>query len=268
MPRLPRQPATPSEWHGVNYGSPQWANLVGWWPTLGSLGALPGVLMDLAGGGGVGSLAASGSPALSTPSPVLGIGVSLGPPSNSLYGSDGLLPSGSADRTMAVWLRPDATITDDRYVFTYGTLAAFQASAIGIYSGQWFFSNFGAAVFATTTAPVIHELTHVVYTLKSGTEALYVNGIPQSLSGGATGTNTVLSMLDLTCTGYHPMSATVFDARVYDRALTAVEVAALYDPMTRFDLYAKPRARSRGPFSSGFSPAWVRRQQLIGSGVY
>lgn len=182
-------------------------------------------------------MTATGSPSSNSPDRFLGYGVSVGSPSNGMTGSDASLPSGTADRTIAVWVRPDQSVSDDRYVFAYGTLSGTAWAALGLYlDGQWFYSNGGAAIFTTGATAVVGAPHLIVYTRTGGTEAMYVNGEARTPSGSAGG-STTLSAAYIGNAPYNPMSSTVFDARVYNRVLSAAEVARLYHPRTRWDLY-------------------------------
>lgn len=261
----------PTRWAGINTTSEQARGLVAFWPASASRGRAGNRLRDVVAGH---DMTPSGSPTDAN-DPVYGVGSTISS-GNYLTGSDANLPSGSFERTIAQWVRVDALPTIDRYTFAYGTLAGNQWVAITLfgYGGgdylKWGISNASTAALAASPLGAAGSVYHLVFTYAGSTSyALYINGDAQTVSGwpgGALGT--VLSTASMA--SYQPLSCTIFDTRVYNRALSSAEVARLYDPRTRWDLYHRPMrvARKAGAGGGGFNPAWVRRQQLVGSGVY
>lgn len=63
-----------------------------------------------------------------------------------------------------------------------------------------------------------------------------------------------------------PWSGTIAEARIYNRQLSAAEVYRMYNPATRFDLYA-PVMRSVAASTTSRASLGVLGSQVIGSGV-
>jgi hypothetical protein len=63
--------------------------------------------------------------------------------------SDAGLPSGSAARTMAGWVK--TSMTTEGYLVSYGTHGTGQMFALGLFGSRAVFTQYGDAIFGTTT---------------------------------------------------------------------------------------------------------------------
>jgi hypothetical protein len=108
------------------------------------------------------------------------------------------------------------------------------------------------ARWMTANTIPISTWIHVAATWSGGTTAativLYMNGRQVSMDAGGDGSGTAIAAVGTTVLGGRTFDDTrnlngmMLDARIYDRPLTAAEVYALWDPATRWDLYALPRS--------------------------
>ena len=111
---------------------------------------------------------------------------------------------------------------------------------------RWVKASSGGTVASAATGWADNTVRHIAL-VYDGTNAIwYYNGAP--FSSGApsspnTGTSTKVKLFTNGHDGYpeHPSSGIAWlrDARIYNRALSATEVAHLYAPETRWDVYAQ-----------------------------
>ena len=91
----------------------------------------------------------------------------------------------------------------------------------------------GKAFVTSTTTPATGVWTHVAAVRESGTWKLYVAGSAVPLSGGVTtapNTPSERTTVGSSNTGVENFSGLIDDARVYDKALTATDIAVLAPP--------------------------------------
>jgi hypothetical protein len=155
----------------------------------------------------------------------------------TILASDAGLPSGNAPRTMAAWMKLDAFPADGTTgMFTYGTLSWNQMSGLGfdwrLGRNQFYFSQNGGVYLSAARLEVPGEWRHVAYTYDgAGGHRFYVDGAPSDgISELWQPLNTVLSGQLLL--GGHPGSVGpvggyLDDVRIYDRPLSAREIAEL-----------------------------------------
>ena len=158
----------------------------------------------------------------------------------TITATDAGLPSGAAPRTMAAWLKLDVDYSDTTTgMFTYGTFARNKVSGLGFdwRSGRrrLYFSPNGNCFLNDSDLPGRGTWIHVAYTY-DGNEAhhLYVNGRPSD------GMNELYEPLDTVLSGLlllgghagstGPDGGYLDDVRIYDRVLSAAEIAELAVP--------------------------------------
>ena len=163
--------------------------------------------------------------------------------SETLTATDAGLPSGDAPRSLAMWMKLDVEYTDTLTGFiSYGTEGfGGNQCALGFDfredRDRVFFSPGGACFLTDRQLPAPGTWIHVAYTYGgNGAHHLYFNG---ELSDGESElwgpVDTILSGLLLM--GGHPGvpgpdGGYLDDVRIYDRVLTAEEIAALAVPGT------------------------------------
>jgi len=131
--------------------------------------------------------------------------------------------------------------------------------------------NGSTAVTATATKAgnFTGSLWHIAATYSNGgLAAIYADGV---LVASASATATLTSNTNPVILGNNAAQDRSFDgvmhdARFWSRQLTAQEIRTLYDGGPGYGL--RPQRTRRYHAASSFSPSWVRRQSLIGSGVY
>jgi hypothetical protein len=163
----------------------------------------------------------------------------------------------TASRAVAAWVYPRSTAT--QWFFGSGFLQANQAFIVGIESGAWKVTQYGATVGSVVA--VANTWAHIAVVNTGTTWVVYVNGI------GVTGTMaTALAEYPIFLGSYSGggfWNGLIDDVAVYRRALTAGEIRTL---SRRRGITYEARRQDFG--SSGFQSAWARqRTQLIGGGV-
>jgi hypothetical protein len=238
-------PGVPNQWFGINRDSPQAKGLVAWWTSIGRGAGGWGLLHDVLGRY---NMTTVNSPTVA--------GSEFGPgilfddvSSQYIVNSAPVLIS--TPLTLAAWFNLNDTSHRHVLVSLCGSANDHEWSmridrASGTQSVQavcWDGVGFGAA--STTTNWSANTWHHGV--------AIFTHSISRTayLDGGGVGTQTVTvssPTVNTTSIGSvaistpeNYVSGRVAEARIYDRALSAREVAALYAPSTRWDLYAVPR---------------------------
>lgn len=144
-----------------------------------------------------------------------------------LVGSDALLPSGDAARTVAAWVR--TTSTAEQYAVAWGTWDWDQGYHLGSLGGASVFTDVGTHF----TGGAVNDGAwhHLVETSEAGAHALYVDGVLTAT--GSISVSTVLNQLAVGSTndgplaGAKPWTGDIDEVAVWSRALDASEVAAL-----------------------------------------
>jgi len=95
---------------------------------------------------------------------------------------------------------------------------------------------------------------------------LYANGeLLVLIENGGTVQDTLGQFTNLRLGQASPGASQIDDVRIYNRALSESEIRLL---ASERGIGLRPQRTRRYHAASSFSPAWVRRQSLIGSGVY
>lgn len=231
----------------LNRTSPQARGLVLWWPLIRSKGG--GARDHVAGR----ALSPSAVPMTFAPDAEMGAGLLGNGSTSSASASDIGLPAGATERTIAVWARVTPPSAGNLYpMVAYGSTSAgqfFRIDQRNSLSGTGLSVSFSGHVVGYGS--LFTGLVHLAAVIPPGatttaSAVLYVNGVPYSatLGGSAQTLNTVLSGSLYIARDDLPRYSgdTIFDARVYNRALSAAEVWALYAPQTRWGLYGVPAA--------------------------
>lgn len=124
-----------------------------------------------------------------------------------------------------------------------------------------------SAVAATDIG--LNQLAHVVAVCRGATDwSLYTNGKSEtptySGSGGSLVNGSNPGTLGRGISGSGAATAAFIDLRVYNRAFVDAQAVALYNPATRWDLYARPSTRVYFDIPSGVT--YVPRLALLGVG--
>ena len=235
----------PNSQFTLNTMSPQARGLVAWWPTLGSFGAM--ALRDFSAYANAGILQG-------------GLGWKIHQQLGQVLDFDGTggdyvdisaarLPTGAAARTIVLWFV--VPTTDQRSAFSYGINAAGQrwtmhlgASTVSV---EVSFTEWGDDTLALSG---VHQVAMVFPPggIQSSDILIYLDGLllssatlagaPQNINTNAGGNWIIGADWDLDPVQDGPIG----EVRAYNRALSAAEVWALYDPATRWELY-RPVAR-------------------------
>jgi hypothetical protein len=153
--------------------------------------------------------------------------------SNYINGGSNNLPSGSAPRSAFMWVNFGAP-TGEMGIFAYGTsgLTTQWSSLMRLTSGQLYFSGWQDD-FGTSFHPPTNSWHFVGYVYVGGTSvAVYYDGqsqvgaISQSLSTTLTATSIIGGE---SSSGANSFNGQIDDVRIYNRALSASEVQALYN---------------------------------------
>lgn len=242
---VPRWPFT------INRQSEQARGLLAWYP--GAQAQNGGAALDLSGGGFNGTVAAISSP----PGPSFGVDQSG---NEAFVYSTALLPVNldlAGPLTLCCWVYLESSASFHTFIAKRNGAAAnyaLRAGGVGIGDGKLsFYWNTGGFSVWQSTATVcsdrVNKLAHYAVSYTAGIDpVLYVDGIAVAGSFGA-GTSTALTTnADPASIGYlpsdgEPMTGRIRDVRFYNRALSALEVGALYDPATRYELYQPIHSR-------------------------
>ncbi len=145
------------------------------------------------------------------------------------------LPTGNADRTIELWVRIDQQLADETCFAFYGAPGSpGQAFALGtVSSGELFVSNWGNAIFG----PALQngQWYHVAATNVGDTFTLYLDGVEvgtdtMSLDTPAGSTFWLGRLTDSDIGGVtRRLDGMVDEVTVYDRALSASEIATIHD---------------------------------------
>jgi hypothetical protein len=238
----------------LNRTSPQARGLVAWWPTVGQS---HGKLMDYSGGAHHGTFA--GNAALKA-WPTVGRVLDLDGTGDVVTVSHQarLAP---IHKSIAVWAYLDTTSgvrtmvkKDSDYILRMDN------ATLSLYVWRGGFYQLPGPSLSTGI------LYHIVGTWNDNTATLYVNGFSATTATPGSGTTTSTNGVGIGAApdGSEAFDGLLGDVRIYDRALTASEVLALYLPQTRFDLYAplwKP-AYYVPPVVAG-QPMALRQSQIL-----
>lgn len=241
---------------GVNYSlnraSPQAVGLVGWWPAI---GGNAGIRRDLASG--FNGVYAAGSIPLGNAvaaRPEMGpmTTFAAGGTDSYVVGTIPALDATAAGFSATAWVIVASTAsTDGAVVGKLNTTAPFNGWMMWR-SGATFVFYINAGARATSATIATGNLYHVTMTWDGTTPKIYING--QINATGSSYTTVPVSGFPFHIGRYHDAAGRAFDGQIgdvryYNRALSAAEVWAQWNPATRWNLYGVQVAR-RGPVLS------------------
>lgn len=146
------------------------------------------------------------------------------------YGYTDGLNVGQPGLTMAAWVKPDTDGSSVAVINRNGPyllwLNGNRTMGPGLLQGSWNWTNSSDAV-------ALNDWSHIALTYDGTTQRLYVNGQPSGVSTSLTGnidtrTSGIVIGRDTSSGGRMYFDGAIDDARLYNRALSASEVAGLY----------------------------------------
>ena len=148
-------------------------------------------------------------------------------------GDDAGLPSGSAARSISMWIKPDAITQAYGSPFTYGTRSSNNGFAItwNNTTATLLVGKYGANSGANSSTIPMNAWSHFVVTMDgSGNIAYYLNGVADGTTTLA-GVNTTLDVYRvgdvLADWGTQNFDGTIADVKVFSDVLTAAEAQEL-----------------------------------------
>ena len=254
----------------MNRQSPQARGLIGWWPTVRCGG---NTLFDYSNGANVGQDIPSGVSRVRDSA--LGMGLNFDGASRFSTDTKFDQLTGATQATFALWIRPGSVTGEQAFFSQWGGTNRFlfemftDEIRLAIING-------GFLLHQTTTFNLsIGETYHIAVVWHgNGKSVMYRNG------GDVVFTTSAVIALPSIVASSIPLwfgdagqnnkryTGALWDCRVYNRALSASEVFALYDPATRWELYAPVMPRLVG-FAGGVTiPLFMHhyRQMRIGNG--
>jgi hypothetical protein len=178
-------------------------------------------LSDISGNGYVGTL--SNAPSYNVQNGIKSL--SFNGSNNYITYPTAGLPYGASARTISIWLNPSSL--SNGWAISYGNATATQSNFIGVYSGVINYGGYSNDV--SGPAPSINTWYHVVGIYDGTTAYMYINGyLYTSL---ARTWNTVANNFQLgrQTNGGEYWNGKIGEAQIYNRALSATEIVALYN---------------------------------------
>lgn len=249
----------------VNWRNSQSRGLIGWWPNFNSNSVSIKEITGLSG-----DAAAQGAGSLSWQTPPRWF-----PPAtaNTTWGFRGAFtpPADSTPWTMCCWgTRPSTG--DFLTMMFFGSEATNKGPHLMWYNAAGFLR---AAIYGSTSVDVslsgvlaVGEFAHLAFTYDGANTRSYVNG---KLVGGPTAATyqagSSFAYLQTMATG-NRCPTPIYDARIYNRALSADELTRIYKDPSR--LWTHRRSRGKAPaVVGGFRAAWAsQRSRVLGAGVH
>jgi hypothetical protein len=253
----------PNEPFELNADSPQATNLAGWWPELNN--RLCATVRDLAGRN---ELAATSTQIVQVPDGERGVAWEF-PYVNGIWlqvtrPASGELDVGSGSYSFSIWLKLNTSGTSGTNYYAVGGMgnaANYVGWSMQVYPGNhgsypyrlsfWVTAAHGGPYNEAIANAAItsNAWTHVVGVVdrSAGLCKLYVNGVKQTITASIAAMGTVTGSQNLKL-GYLDINSQAWkghmsEPRIYKRALSDAEVAALYDPATRWEAALPLRLR-------------------------
>ncbi len=243
----------------IDRASPQAKGLAACWPLF----AGPGIgLRDVSGGGahlvlGAGAETPSWIAAAATNAHALDF--DGGDEAHVAGGNVAALDITGNEITLCAWIKPDTAGTSGGSRFLSKRTDAGGSDVYSIFSlspgadaGVWFRIGGNTDLIFQTTLPT-GNWQHWIGTYDGTAMRLYRNGVEVA---NKVGSGNIPSSARGVFLGHREAESRHFDGamadvRIYDRALSAREVWALYDPATRWDLYRENRVLRVWPTAAG-----------------
>jgi hypothetical protein len=162
---------------------------------------------------------------------------------NWLYASTKGLPTGASNRTMALWVKVNTFLEGEAFFAGYGNFGTFeQTFHLGAVGNTLFFSQWGQAVFGP--ALQTNRWYHVAVTNVGSQITLYLDG--EVVGRGNMPMNTSLGgrffMGSLPNEAYKRLDGLIDEVDVYNRALSAEEIRAIYQAGSKGKCKPEPLA--------------------------
>ena len=135
------------------------------------------------------------------------------------------LPYGATARTMSIWINPSSL--SNGWAISYGNATATQSNFIGIFSGVINYGGYSNDLFGP--APSLNTWYHVVGIYDGTTAYMYINGYLYTSLARTWNTVSSTFQIGRQTNGGEYFNGKVGEAQIYNRALSANEVLALYN---------------------------------------
>jgi TM2 domain-containing membrane protein YozV len=178
-------------------------------------------LSDISGNGYVGTL--SNAPSYNVQNGIKSL--SFNGSNNYISYPTAGLPYGASARTISVWLNPSSL--SQGWAISYGNATGSQSNFIGIISGVLNYGGFSNDLFGP--APSINTWYHVVGVYDGTTAYMYINGYLYTSAAKTWNTVQVSFQLGRQTTNSEYWHGKIGEAQIYNRALSATEIVALYN---------------------------------------
>ena len=178
-------------------------------------------LSDISGNGYVGTL--SNAPSYNVQNGIKSL--SFNGSNNYITYPTAGLPYGASARTISVWLNPSSL--SNGWAISYGNATATQSNFIGIFSGVINYGGYSNDV--SGPAPSINTWYHVVGIYDGTTAYMYINGYLYTSLARTWNTVQVSFQLGRQTHGGEYWNGKIGEAQIYNRALSATEIVALYN---------------------------------------
>lgn len=142
-------------------------------------------------------------------------------------------PTGNADRTLEMWVKLDAFVTEENFFGGYGNFGSYsQTYSLSASGSTLLFSQWGDAVFGRDRSLEVGKWYHIAVTNQRENVALYLDGaiietgnVPINTP---VGTQFIIGWPGPTYGEIRRLKGVVDEVRIYNRALAAEEIAANY----------------------------------------
>jgi hypothetical protein len=139
------------------------------------------------------------------------------------------LPTGSEDRTLELWVKLSSFTEGEDFFAGYGNFGKMEETFhLGTAYSTLFFSQWGSAIYGPNLET--ERWYHVAVTLEDSYATLYLDGTPVANATMIVNTpaDTVFYMGGVAGEGSKYLDGSLDEVSVYDRALSAGEISALY----------------------------------------
>jgi len=178
-------------------------------------------LSDISGNGYVGTL--SNAPSYNVQNGIKSL--SFNGSNNYISYPTAGLPYGASARTISVWLNPSSL--SQGWAISYGNATGSQSNFIGIYGGVLNYGGFSNDLGGPV--PSINTWYQVVGVYDGTTAYMYINGYLYTSAAKTWNTVQVSFQLGRQTTNGEYWNGKIGEAQIYNRALSATEIVALYN---------------------------------------
>lgn len=258
------RPAAPVH---INRASPHARGLTHCWGRYG--GALYDLLSQTSAGIAL--------PSTEVSSPVVGMGAAIGAGNFLNMGWTSALES-PATQTWVAWVYPTTAGADHdaQSWFSVGTTGAIYEWYASLGGGHVNLYTGATGTWLDGTDPIrVNEWNMVAFAVSGSYRGVSANGRPNQTDGG---NGAITSPGDVGTIAYYgrrvdglggapSLLGNVAELRRYNRVLSDADLASLYDPMTRWDLYTQPRPLwidVPAAVAGGGKPWMYYAQQMVG----